>query len=60
MATIGQRAEEKAKIYFDLYVKFLKDFTKEKSENLALYDIICDTLVCEFAEEKLKEMIKNY
>lgn len=56
--TIGERAEELATEYFQLFLDFsgMKEH-REHAENLALHDLICQKLTYEFAINRLKEKI---
>lgn len=61
--TIGERSEELANTYFDMF-KHLREsddkYIKSKAEDLALHDLVVDKLICEFAIENLKGRIKDF
>ena len=61
--TIGQRAEEEADKYFEIFKRFASDeddIIKAKATALALNDLYAKKCVYEFAIEDLNKRIKQF
>jgi hypothetical protein len=59
--TVGERGDELAQTYFDIYLKFKSDpmFAK-KAQDLAEHDLWVKGIIAEFALNKLREMIAEH